>query len=121
MQDAVNTEADDERIVLRLEVDVAGAILGRLKDDRVDEPDERRVRDPVVDLEIVCLLVDDLQLDDIAQPGAHAEGFRGSREAAELGDDVLLRGDAQLEWVAACQPKLVSPMDVLRVGDRNAE
>ena len=50
-------EADDERVLLGLEVDVAGALLGGLEDDRVDEPDERRVRDAVVDLEVVDFLV----------------------------------------------------------------
>ena len=44
---------DDERVLLRLEVDVAGPVLGGLEDDRVDEPDERDVGDAVVDLEVV--------------------------------------------------------------------
>ena len=34
-KDAVDAETDDERVLLRLEVDVAGALLGGLKDDRV--------------------------------------------------------------------------------------
>ena len=53
VQHAVDAVADDERVLLRLEVDVAGAVLGRLEDDRVDEPDERRVGDAVVGFEVV--------------------------------------------------------------------
>jgi hypothetical protein len=57
VQHAVDAEPDDERVLLRLEVDVAGPVLGRLEDDRVDEADERRVGDAVVDLEVVALLL----------------------------------------------------------------
>ena len=55
VEDAVDAEADDERVVLRIEVDVARPVLGGLEDDRVDEPDERRVGDAVVGLEVVAL------------------------------------------------------------------
>ncbi len=41
-----------------------GAVAGRLHDDRVDEPDERGVRDAVVDLEVVLVLRLDLELVD---------------------------------------------------------
>ena len=57
VQHAVDAEPDDERVLLRLEVDVGGAVLGRLEDDRVDEPDERRVGDAVVGLEVVVVVV----------------------------------------------------------------
>ena len=57
VEHAVDAEPHDERVLLRLEVDVAGPVLGRLEDDRVDEPDERGVGDAVVDLEIVDLLL----------------------------------------------------------------
>ena len=40
-------------------------VAGGLHDDRVDEPHERRVRDAVVDLEIVGILVDDLDLVEV--------------------------------------------------------
>ena len=53
VQHAVDAVADDEVVLLRLEVDVAGSVLGRLEDDRVDEAHERRVRDAVVGLEVV--------------------------------------------------------------------
>ena len=57
VQHAVDAEPDDERVLLRLEMDVAGPVLGGLEDDRVDEPDERGVGDPVVDLEVVLVVV----------------------------------------------------------------
>ncbi len=58
VQHAVDAVADDQRVLLRLEVDVAGPVLGRLEDDRVDEPDERRVGDAVVGLEVVLVVVE---------------------------------------------------------------
>ena len=57
VQHAVDAEPHDERVLLRLEVDVAGPVLGGLEDDRVDEPDERDVGDAVVDLEVVALVL----------------------------------------------------------------
>ncbi len=57
VEHAVDAVAHDERVVLRLEVDVAGAVLGGLEDDRVDEPHERRVGDAVVGLEVVVGVV----------------------------------------------------------------
>ena len=54
-QHPVDPEPHDQRVLLRLEVDVARALLGGLEDDRVDQPDERRLRDAVVDLEVVFL------------------------------------------------------------------
>ncbi len=58
VQHAVDPEADEQRVLLRLEVDVAGAVLGRLEDDRVDEPHDRRLGDAVLGLEVVGLVVD---------------------------------------------------------------
>ena len=57
VEHAVDAEAHDERVLHRLEVDVAGPVLGGLEDDRVHEPDERHVRDAVVDLEVVAVLL----------------------------------------------------------------
>ena len=62
MQHAVDPEADGKRVLLRFEVDIAGAVFGRLEDDRVDEAHERRVRDPVVRFEIVTFILDDFEL-----------------------------------------------------------
>ena len=56
VEHAVDADAHEQRVLLRLEVDVAGAVGGGLHHDRVDEPHERRVRDAVVDLEVVVLV-----------------------------------------------------------------
>ena len=112
-------EADGERVLLRLEVDVGGAVLGRLEDDRVDEPDERRVGDAVVDLEVVRLLFlgDPQLLVDLLEDGAGAERLGCARHPAQLDEDVLARGDAEVERVARREPELVDPVQVARIGD----
>ena len=90
-------------------MDVGGAVLRRLEDHGVDEPDERDVGDAVVDLEIGRLLFLDvvvlLVLGESA-PRAH-ERLGGAGELAELGEDVVARGDAELERVARREPQLV--------------
>ena len=122
VEHAVDAEADDERVRLRLEVDVARAVLGRFEDDRVDEPDERGVGDAVVDLEIVDLfLVDHLELGGFAQSRACAERLRRAREPPELVRDVFACRDAQDDRVPAREAQRVDAVDVLRVGDRHAE
>src|SRR3954449_8644658 len=102
VENAVDAEADDERVRLRLEVDVAGAVLGRFEDDRVDEPDERGVGDAVVDLEIVDLfLVDHLELGGLAQSRACAERLGRARESPELVRDVFACRHAEDDRVPA--------------------
>ncbi len=101
-------------------MDVGGAVLGRLEDHGVDEPNERRVGDAVVDLEVVGLLLLD-QPELLLDHGAGAEGLRGTDEAAELGLDVLAAGDADVEWEARREAELVDRVDVRRVGDRDAK
>ena len=119
LEHAVDAEADDERVLLRLEVDVGGAVLGGLEDDRVDEPDERRVGDAVVDLEVVRLLLlgDPQLLVDLLEDSAGAERLGGARHPAQLDEDVLARGDAEVERVARREPELVDPVQVARIGD----
>ena len=119
VEDAVDAEADDERVLLRLEVDVARALLGGLEDDRVDEPDERRVRDPVVGLEVVASSV--LRRPPRLRPSTRAalSASEARREAAQLGQHVVLRGDVELDRMARREPQLVEPAHVLRVGDRD--
>ena len=119
LEDAVDAEAHDERVLLRLEVDVGGAVLGRLEDDGVDEPHERRVGDAVVDLEIVGLLFlrDPKLLVDLLEDGPRAERLRGARHPAQLQHDVLARGDAEVERVAGREPELVDSVQVAGVGD----
>ena len=52
VQDAVDPEPDEQAVLLGLEVDVARSVLGRLEHDRVDDPDDRPVRDAVLLLEV---------------------------------------------------------------------
>ena len=47
-------------VLLGLEVDVAGAVLGGLEDDRVHEPDDRPFGDAVVGGEVVGVILDRL-------------------------------------------------------------
>ena len=82
-------------------MDVAGAVLGRLEDDRVDEADERGVRDAVVDLEVVLLVLDDLELVEVDLRYARSSASLGAREALDLGEDVVARRDGELDGVAA--------------------
>src|SRR3954451_1628681 len=123
VQDAVDAEPHGKGVFLRLEVDVAGAVLGRLEDDRVDEPDERDVRDPVVDLEIVELLLLLLleQPGLLVQNGAGAEGLGSADEPADLVGDVLARRDGQLELEARREAQLVDRMDVAGIRDSDPE
>jgi hypothetical protein len=103
VEHAVDAQPDDEGIILRIEMQVARAVLGRLKDDRVDEADERRVGDAIVRFEVVgvfAFLLDELVLDERrALPG-----LRGADDAAELELDVLRGGDPDLERVPGRDP-----------------
>ena len=118
VQDAVDAEADDERVVLRVEVDVAGAVLGGLEDDRVDQADERRVRDAVVGLEVVARPRLVLEVELVLDERGALPASRGALDPAQLELDVLARRDADLERVARREAQLVDRLDVGRVGDR---
>jgi hypothetical protein len=118
VKNAVDPVADDQLVLLRLDVDVARAVLGRLEDHRVDEPDKRRVGVLVFGLEVVGLfLLDVFHLPGVG--GAHRLGR--AREAAQLGEDVVLCRDMELDRLAGGDLQLVEAADVLRVGDRDLE
>ncbi len=85
-QHAVDPEPDHERVLVRLEVDVRGVLLGRLEDHGVHEPDERAVGDAVVGLEVVGLLVRCRGL--LGLDGDGADGLGRADETLELRDDV---------------------------------
>ena len=106
MEDAVDAVADDQVVLLRLDVDVARAVLGGLEDHRVDEPDERRVRDAVVGLEVVVLLRFGLD-GGLSSTKAAFMRLGRAREAAQLGEDVVLRRDVELDRLARREPQLV--------------
>jgi hypothetical protein len=89
VEDAVDAKAHDEASSLRLEVDVAGPVLGRLEDDRVHEPYERALGDAVIRVEVVrSVLIDDLELrlvDDRASASFARASRRSSSRTSSLG------------------------------------
>ena len=121
VEDAVDAEPDDERVLLRVEVDVRGAVLGRLEDDRVHEPDERRVGDAVVGLEVVLVVVLLLDLELVLDERRALPRLALANLAPELDLDVLARRDPDLERVTRREAELVDRLDVRRVGDRDLQ
>ena len=111
-ENAVDAEAHRERVLLRLEVDVGGVLLRGLEDDRVDEPDERAVRDPVVGLEVVA--VSRRRRRRVSTRDDRADRLGGSHEALELREDVVAGCDAELERVLRRESKLVDGVEVAR-------
>ena len=64
VQDAVDAEADDELAADRLEVDVRGALVDALGDERVDELDDRRVVAGLAQVDdLGAVVLDDVLLD----------------------------------------------------------
>ena len=98
-------------------MDIGGPVLGGLEDHGVDEPDERRIGNAVVDLEIVGLLLflfEQLQL-AFGGGGSGAEGLGGASKATELDEDVVTGRHANLERIARGEPQLVDSLDVAGV------
>ena len=115
---AVDAGAHEERVLLRLEMDVAGAVAGGLHDDRVDQPDERSVGDPVVGLEIVLVaLLAELDIDR----RLGLDHLALALEALELGGDLLAATDGEIDRVAGGDLQLVEAEDVARIGDRDKQ
>ena len=107
-----------KRVLLRLEVDVAGAVLGCLEDDRVHEPDDRPFRDAVVGGEIVGLIVE--LLVGLAVEHGCERDVRPA-EAAHLDHHVLERRDRELDREPRGEAELVDPVDVVGVGQRDPQ
>src|SRR4051812_27929244 len=121
VQHAVDAQPHGQRILLGLEVDVAGPVLGGLEDDRVDQPDERDVGDAVLDLEVVGIALR-LGLGEAVfdlDCRTRAERLGGTGESPDLVLDVVAGRDGDLELVARGQTQLVDRLDVAGVGDRN--
>jgi hypothetical protein len=117
VQHAVDAVADDQLILLRLDMDVAGPILGCLEDHRVDKPHERRVGDSVIGVEVVVVPLDRRGL--LVESGAHR--LRGPRQPPQLGQDVVLGRDEELDAQPGGKAQLVEPAYVPRVGDRDLD
>ena len=102
-------------------MDVARAVLGRLEDDRVDEPHERRVGDAVVGLEVVRL---DVCARLAATASSISAAFSASDARASRRSSVSTSSRTahrELGRVARREPELVEPVDVLRLGDRDPQ
>ena len=101
-------------------MDVGGAVFGRLEDDRVDEPDERRVGEAVVGLEVGGLfLLEELLV--LLGRRAVAESLGLADCALDVVEDLLARGDPELDRMPRRQPQLVDGADIRRVGDRDQQ
>ena len=115
---AVHARPHDQRLALRLEVDVARPVARGLHDDRVHEAHEGRIGDAVLGLEIVAVLLDDLEVVDrrlrVVDLGA-------ALQALELGEDLVTPGDGEVEVVPRGEPELVDREDVRGVRERDEE
>src|SRR5207249_219894 len=101
--------------------DVGGPVLGGLEDHGVDEADERRIGDAVVDLEVVGLLLFLFDLELLRDGGAGAERLGGTSQSTDLDEDVVTGRNADVERVARGQPELVDPLNVARIANGNLE
>jgi hypothetical protein len=93
MEHAVDPKADHEGVVLGIEVEVARSVLGGLEDDRVDETDERSVRDAVVGLEIPAFALVLVEVHLVLDEGCALPGLGRPDDSPQLELDVLRRGD----------------------------
>ena len=119
VEHAVDAVLDHHLVVARLDVNVRGAALDGVEDDRVDELDDRRrvlLRDRVDRQRLFAFLVLRHEL--------HAEAFGGFVEDAlrrlgllQLVADRRRRGDLDLQRRAEEQLQLVELEDVRRIAD----
>jgi len=120
VQDAVDAEPDDERVVLGIEMEIAGPVFGCLEDDRVDQAHEGRVGNAVVRLQVVAVarfrLIQLILYESRALPG-----LGGADDALELELDVLGGRNPDLERVPSGDAQLIDRLDVRRVGDGDVE
>ncbi len=122
VEHAVDPVLDDDDVLLRLDVDVRGAALDRVEDDRVDELDDRRrvLRDPIDREGLFALLVLGHEL--------HAELFGRLVEHA-LGGLALLKdvvdrraaADLELQRESGQKLQLVELHDVGGIGADDRE
>ena len=113
-QHAVDAEAHAHVAALGLEVDVRGALLDRLGDDRVDELDDRRVVGGLADLGDVGELL-------LAVSIASATASSRRLIAADQAGDVVGRRHDRPHLVAGHQLEVVEREHVRRVGHRDQQ
>ena len=95
-----------------LEVDVGGALVDALRDERVDELDDRRLVGGLAEVDDLRPLVGDGLLDDHVVDLVHAPDERA---------DVLLRRDGGADLVAGHQRDVVDREHVARVDHRDEQ
>ena len=132
LEDAVDPVPDPVLLLVGLDVDVRGAALDRVRQDDVDEPDDRGflpLLDQLLEVDgVLLLLVDDLEggvggvdrrhlLHDLLQ----LEGVGGAVVPVDRVLEGDLRGDDRLDVVAGHELQVVHREDVRRVGHRDGE
>ena len=111
-QHAVHAEAHDEAVLERLDVDVGRVLLHRLREHRVDEPDDRRV---VVAVEQVRLLRQILR--EVGEVGAFIEAFDGLHGVLSRLRRLAQQG-VELSFGDALQPQRAAQI-AAHFGDRH--
>ncbi len=117
MEHAVDAEPDAQVVLGRLDVNVGSAVLRRLRDEHVDELDDRRVLDDIGDVPeigVVVLFVRG-RLHDRVDIAVDAE------EVLDRLHDLRGRGDDHLHFGFRHRLDVVDREDVRRVGHRDDE
>ena len=117
VEDAVDAVLDDDDVFLRLDVDVRGAALDGVEDDRVDELDDRRgvLRDPVDREGLLALLVLGDELHPEVLGGLVEDALRGLALLEEVADE-RPAADLDPQREPDVELELVEAHDVGRVG-----
>ena len=124
LQQAVDAVADAEAVLLRLDVDVAGPLVGRLDEDLVDQLDDRRFLGLLGQLAVVGLDVFE-QLDLVLgrAPATSAVTVSPPTPKCVLDEpgDLARAGQHRLDVQAGERLQLVEGVDVERVAGGDDE
>ena len=120
---AVDAVAHAELLLVRLDVDVARALLDGVEEDHVDEADDGRVLARLLELEEVDVVVVAGELDLLLVEARHHLVVRGAGVVILLDRavDCRLARDDGLDVVAGQELEVVDRVEVRRVGHRHDE
>src|ERR1700730_7436753 len=121
VEHAVDAVADAEVLLVRLDVDVARALLDRVEQDQVHELDHWRILRALLDIEDVLLVLGVVDLDLVLVDPLHHLVVRGTALGVVLLQallDRLLGGDHHLDVVAGEELDVVDGVDVGGVAHR---